>query len=916
MRRALNPSFPSKETTTYSVEISNNIVGVFITEPNGTCIGIDQAFTKITGVQEADILGEIWTKKIDSRDFYHVSWAKAKARQNNTLFHTEIRFRRADTTTGYLSIQETPQFEGDELVGYTGTVTDITDRKRAEHTLRQLHKISSSTDLCSSEKINELLALGVEVFDQPIAVLSRIDGDSYLVKEAISPSLLIRKGTKLDTSETYCNKAFESAEPVAFETTVNSHWAAHPCCTVHNINSYLGTRLIIEGKPYGTLSFSNTSHIKRQFSRQDKELLALMAQWVTGEIQRHMAEERLAYNEHKFEQIAAEERVLGKLLQLSVGMKPMKPYLEKALTTLLNSISWLKLLPKGGIFIVNSTDTDHLHLAASHNLDEMIKQGCSKVRMNACICGESALEKEPKFASCILDPISGPGSCTINSGHYNLPILAGNELLGLIMLYLTPDSLENPRAASFLSRVANVIGMGIKKRHAEQEIEHFAFHDPLTGLPNQRLLLDHLSQEIQAANRHNELGAIFFIDLDKFKTLNDAMGHSAGDALLIQVAMRLKKKIRSVDTVARLGGDEFAIIATRLGSSHEKVVADAHTLAEKLNEALSQPYILESQELQINASIGISLFPDASRPAEEMLSYANTAMSRAKSDGRNQVRFFEADMQALADSRLALERDLGIALKKEEFSLYYQPQLDVDGKLVGVEALVRWQCSRRNQLIPPAEFIPLAEENGMIIPLGAWVMETAIKQYHLWSVQGLINLHQTMAINISPREFLKPNLIPDIQTLLDRYQVPGKSIKLEITEGIVIDNLNQCIDTMNALRNLGISISIDDFGTGYSSLSYLRHLPINQLKIDQSFVKDLPNEKSAGRIIETIISMAEHLDLNLIAEGVETEKQWDYLASWGCQAFQGYLLSHPLSTDQTKDYLQQINHEPAMRQLC
>jgi len=813
---------------------------------------------------------------------------------------------------GWLSIQEVPRLEKEELVGYVVTVTDITDRKRAEHTLRKLHEISSSADLSSSEKINRLLELGNHVFGQSIAVLSKIDDKNYVVKEAKSPSLLIRKGIKLNAAETFCAQAIQSEEPIAFETTIGTPWASHPCSTVHNINSYLGTRLIIEGKPFGTLSFSNTEHLKRKFTSQDKELLGLMAQWVAGELQRHMAEERLAYNEQRFEQIAAEERALGALLQLSVGMTPMKSYLQKALVTLFDSISWLQLLPKGGIFLVDKTDPEQLFLAASHDLHKAIEEGCSKVKMATCLCGGAALDRTPRFATCTLDPTCGPGTPATNHGHYNLPILADDELLGLIVLYLTPDSFKNPRATDFLVRVANVIGMGIKKRHAEQEIEHFAFHDPLTGLPNQRLLLDHLSQEIRSAQRHNELGVIFFIDLDNFKTLNDAMGHAVGDALLKQIALRLKNQIRTVDTVARLGGDEFAILATRLGSDHDKTVADAHTLAEKIHHKLSESYQLEGQELLISTSIGIALFPAASHSAEEMLSCANTAMSRAKSDGRNQIRFFEPNMQALADSRLALERDLGKALKREELSLYYQPQLGVNGELVGLEALVRWQCRRRNQLISPAEFIPLAEENGMIIPIGAWVMESAIKQYQIWIQKGLISINQTMAINISPREFLQPNLVQNIQALLRQYQIAGESIKLEITEGIVISNLDQCIATMNALRGLGISISIDDFGTGYSSLSYLRHLPINQLKIDQSFVKDLPDEKSAGRIVETIISMAEHLGLTLIAEGVETEEQWNYLTSWGCQEFQGYLLSRPLSADNTDAFLLEQLDKPSL----
>ncbi|MFZ2855358.1 MAG: EAL domain-containing protein [Rhodocyclaceae bacterium] len=430
-----------------------------------------------------------------------------------------------------------------------------------------------------------------------------------------------------------------------------------------------------------------------------------------------------------------------------------------------------------------------------------------------------------------------------------------------------------------------------QRKAAEDEIEHLAFYDPLTHLPNRRLLIDRLHQAIVASTRSQCEGALLFIDLDDFKTLNDTLGHHNGDLLLRQVAQRLTNCVREGDTVARLGGDEFMVILEDLSKRSHEAAAQTETIGEKILYALNQPYDLGGNEYTSTPSIGVTLFTDHQNSVDELMKRADLAMYQAKNAGRNTLRFFDPEMQASVNARVALERDLRHGLQQDQLLLYYQAQVDGNGILTGAEALVRWQHPEHG-LISPAEFIPLAEETGLIIPLGHWVLETACKQLARWA-SATKTAHLTIAVNVSARQFHQADFVAEVLEVLKETGANPKLLKLELTESLLLDDIEDMIAKMTALKSRGVGFSLDDFGTGYSSLSYLKRLPLDQLKIDQSFVRDLLTNASDAAIAQTIVALAGSLGMNVIAEGVETEAQRVFLAGLGCHAWQGYLFGRP-----------------------
>ncbi|WP_367846270.1 EAL domain-containing protein [Rhodoferax sp. WC2427] len=431
-----------------------------------------------------------------------------------------------------------------------------------------------------------------------------------------------------------------------------------------------------------------------------------------------------------------------------------------------------------------------------------------------------------------------------------------------------------------------------QRKAAEEEINQLAFYDPLTHLPNRRLLVDRLRQALGLSVRSHHFGALQFIDLDNFKALNDSLGHDMGDLLLKQVATRLAECVRATDTVARLGGDEFVVLLTQLSTDRDEAAAQAETVGEKMRDAITQPYLLETHEHQLSSSLGIALFQGAGASIDELLKQADLAMYQAKAAGRNTLRFYDPQMQAVVNTRVALEADIRRALLVQQFQLYYQLQVDALGRPVGAEALLRWPHSQRG-MVPPNEFIPLAEDTGLILPLGHWVLEQACTQLHAWSLQSHTR-HLTLAVNVSARQFRQPDFVASVLKLLDTTGAPARLLKLELTESLLVNDVEETIAKMRALKALGVGFSLDDFGTGYSSLSYLKRLPLEQLKIDQSFVRDLLTDPNDAAIARTVIALGHSLGLAVIAEGVETEAQRGFLAAQGCDAYQGYLFSRPL----------------------
>jgi len=431
-----------------------------------------------------------------------------------------------------------------------------------------------------------------------------------------------------------------------------------------------------------------------------------------------------------------------------------------------------------------------------------------------------------------------------------------------------------------------------QRKAAEDEIRHLAFYDPLTRLPNRRLLLDRLQRAVTACARSGRHGALYFIDLDNFKTLNDTLGHDKGDLLLQQVAGRLSSCVRGSDSVARLGGDEFVIMLEDLSEDAAEAATQAESAGEKILVALNRSYQLAGCEHRSTTSIGVTLFADHRETIEDLLRKADLAMYQAKADGRNALRFFAPEMQAAVSVRATLEADLQEAVRSGQFVLHYQVQVDGAGRPTGAEALLRWRHPQRN-LVSPAEFIPVAEETGLILPLGRWVLETACAQLAAWA-QAPDTAHLTLAVNVSARQFRHPDFVEQVLAVLDQSHADPHKLKLELTESILLHDVEDIIAKMTVLQARGVGFSLDDFGTGYSSLSYLKRLPLDQLKIDQSFVRDVLTDPNDAAIARTIVSLTQSLGLAVIAEGVETEAQRDFLASNGCLAYQGYFFGRPL----------------------
>ncbi|UCV04667.1 bifunctional diguanylate cyclase/phosphodiesterase [Dechloromonas denitrificans] len=453
-------------------------------------------------------------------------------------------------------------------------------------------------------------------------------------------------------------------------------------------------------------------------------------------------------------------------------------------------------------------------------------------------------------------------------------------------------------------QVRNHIGsfIDISELKATQErIRHLAHHDTLTDLPNRYSLQKKLEQAVAICKRNHMQMALMLIDLDRFKTINDTLGHQAGDELLIQVAQRLNGAVRESDIVARLGGDEFVVALPGISSP-----ADAAHLADKIGREISLPYQINGQEQRTTPSIGICLYPGDSTEIGDLLKNADVAMYHAKAKGRGNFQFFTEDMNVATTERMSIEADLRLALAHGEFLLHYQPQLDLrSGTIVGVEALIRWQHPTRG-LVPPGDFIPIAEESGMIAAIGDWVLEEACRQLSVWQQKGISHLR--MSINLSSGQFLDKTLPIRIHELLASNNLSAHLLDLEVTESMSMASPDESISVMKTLRSSGLTLSIDDFGTGYSSLAYLKLLPINTLKIDRSFVKDIESDPNDADICDVTVLLAHKLGLEVVAEGVETEAQLKFLLSIGCEKIQGYLISKPLAAEQAEQFIR--NNRP------
>jgi len=447
------------------------------------------------------------------------------------------------------------------------------------------------------------------------------------------------------------------------------------------------------------------------------------------------------------------------------------------------------------------------------------------------------------------------------------------------------------------------VGVSINQRKKnEAEIKRLAYYDPLTSLPNRRMLIDGVTKELAIARKNNTFGALLFLDLDHFKTLNDSLGHAVGDELLVQIAERLTQQLRPQDLAARIGGDEFIVLLPNLSEVFEMAVQHADEIIKQISAILQEPYKLKNHSHFSSSSIGATIFPQENQTATVILKQADTALYRAKDMGRNTFRFYHPNMQIKARNRLEMEKNLRIALQKNQFQLYYQPQLNHQGELIGAEALLRWFLPDSG-LIPPVKFIPIAEESGIMLEIGLWIFNQCFREVKKWIDQGLLQAHQHISINVSPKQFKQANFVQQLIDIVSETQINPSNFILEVTEGIFLTNIDNTIEKMLHLRGLGFTFSIDDFGTGYSSLSYLKRLPLNELKIDKAFIDDIIEDIDDQIIVKTIIAMAKHLQFSVIAEGVETKAQLEFLKTNDCKHYQGYFFSKPLNHVDFEDYM-------------
>jgi len=446
--------------------------------------------------------------------------------------------------------------------------------------------------------------------------------------------------------------------------------------------------------------------------------------------------------------------------------------------------------------------------------------------------------------------------------------------------------------------VALTVSIDITERkQAQAKMEHMAYHDALTNLPNRVHLVERLEHEMRRAQRHGYYGALLFIDLDQFKAINDSLGHPVGDQVLKRVAERLSTAVRDEDLVARLSGDEFVVVLTVLDQDMATAALKAGEIGEKIRQRISAPYLCEDRELRITGSVGVVIYPDKEHSVHELLRFADTAMYQVKEKGRDAIEFFNEEMADRVSRQLMMEGHLHRALENNQFELHFQPKINLkNGRIVGAEALLRWRHPDKG-MISPGDFIPVLETSGLILDVGHWILEAACQALKSWHEKGVWQEGMRLSVNISPRQFRSKSFVDEVTRVMEDTRIPSHALDMEITEGIVIQSVDETVSTMTTLAARGVSFSLDDFGTGYSSISYLKRLPVSTLKIDQSFVRDIPDDRNDRVLVETMITMGRLLDMEIVAEGVENEVQLNLLKDYGCHYFQGYYFSPAVDMD-------------------
>jgi len=729
----------------------------------------------------------------------------------------------------------------------TVRVRDDEARRSTLEALHALHAITANTKPSFEEKIRNLLAMGCRRFNLPIGILSHIENNCYEVMEVVAPDDSIAKGNVYPLSVTYCTVTLKTDGPVSFEHAAKTGWKSHPCYIKFKLEAYLAIAVHVGGKPYGTLNFSSQEPRKLLFNDTDIEILKLMAQWAGGELERRQAEDALRASEAS--------------LAYAQHMAHIGNWERNIIT---NEVRWSKEVDR--IFGLDPQQSDPsfaVFLNAVHPDD----------RQKVIDTVSKAISEKRPYRS-----------------DFRVVHPDGTERIAHSEAEITFD--DKGRAVYLFGTIQDVT----EHRQVQERLHYLAYYDSLTGLPNRQQVNESLDRAMLEAATRERLVAVMFLDLDRFKNINDTLGHDVGDALLKEVAVRLKASLRPGDSISRLGGDEFILILGNIAH-----INDVTRVAQKILDQFIPPFRIAGRDLFISPSVGITLYPFDDDNPENLLRNADIAMYRAKELGRNNFQFYTPELNVRAARRLELETGLRRALENEEFILHYQPLVNMQtGKITGMEALLRWQHPEFG-LIPPMDFIPLAEETGLIVPIGEWVLRTACTQIKTWHGTGFPAMH--VAVNLSSVQLQQKNFAETVKRVLRETGLEPQYLDLELTESLLMHDMEAVEKILKELKALGALFSLDDFGTGYSSLSYLKRFPIDFLKIDRSFVNDINQDRYGAGIVRAIIVMAHTLGIKVIAEGVETAEQLDFLREQGCDITQGYFCSEPLATETFTDLL-------------
>jgi diguanylate cyclase (GGDEF)-like protein/PAS domain S-box-containing protein len=590
------------------------------------------------------------------------------------------------------------------------------------------------------------------------------------------------------------------------------------------------------------------------------------------------------------------QSAINMILSESLINIPLEEILQKSLNMIL-SIPWMAFELIGSISLVED-DADVLVMKAQSNLHEPIAKLCMRVPFGKCLCGKAAQTQKIEFADHIDERHEICYDGMHPHGHYSVPILFSGKTLGVLNIYLKEGHIRDKKEEDFLRTVADTLSGIIMRKKAEKRIEYLAYYDALTGLPNRNLFLDRLKQGIYRSEHTSKIAAVLITNIDRFKSINDTYGTEVGDGVLNEVAGRLSTAVRKGDTVARLGNDEFGIALLDIGN-----LDDVIQVMEKIMKYISHPLKVGSDEIALTFSTGISIYPHDSKNPQDLLKSAGLALGIAKKEGRRTSQFYTEDLNIKASEFLLMEKNLYNAIKNEEFLLHYQPYWEINTqKMVGMEALIRWN-SKDMGLVSPGKFIPVLEDTGMIIEVGEWILRTAMRQVKEWQNNGYPVV--PVSVNMSLVQFRQKNLAEMVKKIMGECGYYPSLLTLEITESAFMQDIEFTRSVLTAMKDIGCSVSIDDFGTGYSSLAHLKRFPVDNLKIDISFIREMVKDPDSASIVMAIINMAHTLQLKTIAEGIETEEQWKFLRLLRCDMGQGFYLSKPLPAEELERFFKQ-----------